>query len=144
MNTERPLKTRKHGGALCISSVIDHVTESRNEISSRVIDFMFVDKLKSLQVNLNIGNWNYSVQFSKNWTWWSMIIIDAFKYIDSNAGSIFLYKILNFDKISSCSAGIKDGLSRKDKPFFLPTYPNFKMAVIGNTHILFWPNHEEE
>ena len=44
-----------------------------------------------------------------------MIIIDAFKYIDSNAGSIFLYKILNFDKISSCSAGIKDGLSRKDK-----------------------------
>ena len=27
-----------------------------------------------------------------------MIIIDAFKYIDSNAGSIFLYKILNLTK----------------------------------------------
>ena len=44
-----------------------------------------------------------------------MIIIDAFKYIDSNAGSIFLYKILDFDKISSCSARIKDVLWRKDK-----------------------------
>ena len=28
-------ETRKHGGALCASSVIDHVTGSRNEISSR-------------------------------------------------------------------------------------------------------------
>ena len=35
MNTERPLKTRKHGGAFCESSAIDHVTGSRNEISSR-------------------------------------------------------------------------------------------------------------
>ena len=35
MNTERPLKTRKHGGALCVSSVIGHLTGSRNEILSR-------------------------------------------------------------------------------------------------------------
>ena len=35
MNMERLLKTRKHGGALCISSVIGHLTGSRNEISSR-------------------------------------------------------------------------------------------------------------
>ena len=35
MNTERLLKTRKHGGTLCVSSVIGHVTGSRNEISSR-------------------------------------------------------------------------------------------------------------
>ena len=34
MNTERLLKIRKHGGALCVSSMIGHVTGSRNEIAS--------------------------------------------------------------------------------------------------------------
>ena len=34
-NMERLLKTRKHGGALCLASMIGHVTGSRNEISSR-------------------------------------------------------------------------------------------------------------
>ena len=35
MNMERLLKTRKHAGTLCVSSVIGHVTRSRNKISSR-------------------------------------------------------------------------------------------------------------
>ena len=35
MNTERLLKTRKHGGTLYVSSVIGHLTGSRNEILSR-------------------------------------------------------------------------------------------------------------
>ena len=35
MNTERFLKTGKHDGVLCVSSVIGHVTRSRNEIFLR-------------------------------------------------------------------------------------------------------------
>ena len=116
MNTERLLKIRKHGGTLFVSSTIDHVTGSRNDISSRYrFDVCWQIKVTSSKCKYTATreNWNYSVQFSKNWTWWSIIIIDAFKH--SNTGSIFLYKILNFDKIPSCSAGIKDGFSRKDK-----------------------------
>ena len=43
------------------------------------------------------------------------LLLMCSKYIDSNTDSIFLYKVLNFDKIPNCSAGIKDDLSRKDK-----------------------------
>ena len=60
MNTERLLKTRKHGGTLYVSSVIGHLTGSRNEILSRYrfdVCWHFskwCHNCKVVQANLNI------------------------------------------------------------------------------------------
>ena len=113
MNRERLLKTRKHGGA---PSAIDHVTGSRNEISLHYrFDVCWQIKVTSSKSKYTATreNWNYLVQFLKNRTWWLIIIIDAFKYIDSNGGSIFLYKIFNFDKIFKLQCRNKGWLVKK-------------------------------
>ena len=47
-------------------------------------------------------------ELSFEWSW-----IDAFKYIDSNTGSIFLYKVLNFDKTFQLQCRNKGWLVKK-------------------------------
>ena len=53
--------------------------------------------------------------------------------------TIFHNKMLLFKNWSHIRWCPPNKIILKNKIFFLPTYPNFEMAVIGNTQILVWP-----
>ena len=52
--------------------------------------------------------------------------------------TIFHNKVLLYKNCSHIRWCPPNKIILKNKIFFLPTYPNFEMAVIGNTHIYFW------